>query len=817
MATRGKYPSALGVMSAAALLMLVGLALPSLAQPAASDAKDPPPELRAKRDELVANLAQLTTARQYGPALAKCEEALKDPAFKPFESELNGWQRAIQSCSRFMARARANARNLVGKPYGIEIKTGEKGRMRVTGEVAGFEDGVLTIRTGTKETRLEFERLAATEVARLASEGQEKSLAAELDQAIFLFCEGQENAAWGAVRDAQERGRAQPELAEAVNAAQSFFKACAEQRRRGADERRAADLIKGIRQDEAGKKWAAVLTRISQLKEQLKDTDTYKREAPALDALLEKARKEQEIALSQVKGFKFWKFLDARLPPTGVWGKDAARGGLLWAVKYSPDGKRLAVAHTFGVDLWDTERWDVARRLDGYASCPRLIDFSPGGALIATNSDDRTVTLYEAPTGKHVSRCASTSNIVSLALAPRRTALVATGHEDGSIGIWHQESGQILGALRGHLGAVKALAFMPRLQPVWLASGSTDKTVNVWDVKSATELTRLQGHPAEVRTLDFGGDGTRLATGSSEGTVRVWDATRLQTPPKGVAPVDQAEPPERVQILPMRVAPAARTFPILHVFRGQEEGLVALSFSHGGQLVALAHTNGLRVLDLGRAAEVFRLRLPNAVGVSFSPDGKMIAGASGDPGQVVLYEAGTGAELRTIPNYSDWQAAVCFSPTEPQALLSARYARSPDTFKLWDVDQGRQLSAWPGDGRNEQSPAFTRDGKHLVGVQVTSAHTAQVVVLDANSGKTLRVLGETSADAVGCLAVSLDNSRVAYRADMGVVKVCDFRTGRAVAEMRGAHPNALAISPDGRVVATSSRQNKAIRLWDAST
>ena len=70
---------------------------------------------------------------------------------------------------------------------------------------------------------------------------------------------------------------------------------------------------------------------------------------------------------------------------------------------------------------------------------------------------------------------------------------LASGSDDNTVKLWEARSGKLLRTLEGHK-RVMSVAFDP--QGGTLASGSDDKTVKLWEARSGKLLRTLEGHGA---------------------------------------------------------------------------------------------------------------------------------------------------------------------------------------------------------------------------------------------------------------------------------------------------------------------------------
>ena len=161
-------------------------------------------------------------------------------------------------------------------------------------------------------------------------------------------------------------------------------------------------------------------------------------------------------------------------PPVGLDG-----------IVFSPDGKYLAgsswpvndAEKTTFVYLWDAETGIAVHRFADLGEVQHCIPaFSKDGKLLAAASQ-RQLKVWEVPTGAEVH---SWQDNLMCAVAFRPDGkLVATGHSDGTIGLWDLVEGKKKRTLHGHLAQVQCLKFTPDGKS--LVSSGNDGTIRVWN------------------------------------------------------------------------------------------------------------------------------------------------------------------------------------------------------------------------------------------------------------------------------------------------------------------------------------------------
>jgi len=205
------------------------------------------------------------------------------------------------------------------------------------------------------------------------------------------------------------------------------------------------------------------------------------------------------------------------------------------SVAVSPDGRAVLTADGLA-HLWDSVS---GRPLADLASCnayPEYALFSPDDQLVAGLGDregEMDLAVWNRSKGNLLWENEQPNLAASAFAFTSDSQSVVTGHIDGLVRVWSTKTGHLSWTLKGHLGAVTAVAVRPSpsagvsASPAQVATASLDGTVRVWNPATGTLLAVITDSEAVVK-LAYSADDTKLVTLDEDGLLRIWGADDFQ-------------------------------------------------------------------------------------------------------------------------------------------------------------------------------------------------------------------------------------------------------------------------------------------------
>jgi WD40 repeat protein len=194
-------------------------------------------------------------------------------------------------------------------------------------------------------------------------------------------------------------------------------------------------------------------------------------------------------------------------------------GGPVNSGFFSRDGNTVITASDDGsARVWTVAGGRTLSTLE-HGAPVNVARLSPNGRLAVTAGRDGLALIWDVRLGTRLQRLETGAAVNDASFSPDGR-LVATAGADGVAAIWRVSDGDKLFVLRGHTGAIVALAFTR--DGKWLGTASVDSTARIWDMRSGASK-ELQGHTAGLTSLAFNPDGSLLATASIDADARVWN------------------------------------------------------------------------------------------------------------------------------------------------------------------------------------------------------------------------------------------------------------------------------------------------------
>ena len=435
----------------------------------------------------------------------------------------------------------------------------------------------------------------------------------------------------------------------------------------------------------------------------------------------------------------------ARLDWTERWGRHC----------FSPCGRFFAATGSEGrLHVWDAETGNLEETYTDHEDAQMHPYYTPEGELIAAVifPSQPKLEIWNLEKGEKIDTCEHQSKGSSVRFSKSGTQFAYT--ESGEIKIWTKgrPTNQALPTIQGHTETVGSLVFAPDEKT--LVTAYWGRNTVLWDVSSqCVRHPTREELPNRIRDVYPTSSGKIFAVGGDENILEVCEFGRSES----IAEIPIPEPglssrtgTDALALTGQRLARADRDRNIYvweytpssnemdevgnwekcTVLVGQPEYVGALALSPDGkQLASISTTHRPQkrialLWDVDAGVQITQLPLTaperggyrsTDVGITFSPDGNIIAG--GFWNEIVLWDATDGKMLMTIPQSEENQRPITlrFTPCGQYLVAGAWWkgGLKKTSICLWEVATGKNIATFKGHTTDVQCFTFSQDGTVL--------------------------------------------------------------------------------------------------------
>ncbi len=483
-----------------------------------------------------------------------------------------------------------------------------------------------------------------------------------------------------------------------------------------------------------------------------------------------------------------------------------------YSVRFSPDGKWLAIGASKKVQMWETESFSGVSYLEGHQESVFEIAFSPNSQKLASVGRDGTARIFDIASGVQTQLFSGLRDLRCVSFSPDGRYLAFTSY-GGDLRVWDTtDPPDKIQKYSYSFSAISSFEYSPEGRRMALAG--KDGAALIIDSLTGRVLKRFYTHDGTVRGVAFADQGRKLVTIGIEGLVKVWDArvdyneftVDIRKFSKcGTFKSIRLSPDGKRALLPNGFnhgwhgvgeksllvfdLPNRR---LLHTLKGHTGWLLDAAISRDGTRYASSSVDGTIRIWSSSGELLAVLEHPTGTkvhSIQFARDLNTIVSGASD-GVVRIWDIQAKSIVREFRGHES--AILCIAVDEEDGRIAS--GGVDKEIRVWEFASGSCLQQLVKHTDEVRSLEFDRSGKLLA----SAGKDTQVVLWNIDSGNVVHTLSGHSRP-VNSVAFSPDGNRVASCGADWMVRLWDVESGEeALAIHLDGPAEGLAFHPTGK-------------------
>ncbi|MEO1431461.1 MAG: protein kinase [Cyanobacteria bacterium J06633_8] len=326
-----------------------------------------------------------------------------------------------------------------------------------------------------------------------------------------------------------------------------------------------------------------------------------------------------------------------------------------------------------------------------------------------------------------------------------------------------------------------------------IAIGDCNNTIILWDINLNEAIYLLQAWYGAINYVTFSPDGQFLASGGDDTTIKLWDVN---------------------------------TGSEIRTLKGHNKSVKNIVFAPEGDTLASIYNDGRAVLwDLKTGRIVHTLDNTNTPGgissIAFSPDGKTIAIANREKYNIKLWDIASNRKICHLTHHSSSAINITFN-------LDGKIIASRDKYGhiiLWDINRKEEICTLYGHYSQVNSLIFSSEGQNQI---LLSGGCDKNILKFRDFNKSYcyntqyfyyQCVSELNyhTSSIDSIAISPDGKILASSSHDNTIKLWNIFTGKELLTINTKYSiYAIALAPDGLTIASGDSKNN-IYIWDINS